>query len=149
MFSNVGTCAMMQIWSKDNLEESVLSFYNVGPRDQSQAARTGNKHLPVHLLKHLRDPHTQAPFKVNKEKGKKKKLWAQLLVLTCALFLCCVVCDLKYFLNKDHTVFLIGRLKESTKIIIKMDTGCDCDKIPTFTCNPHTGWQTRGQRRGT
>lgn len=21
-------------------------------------------------------------------------------------------------------------------------TGCECDKITTFKCNPHTGWQT-------
>lgn len=78
--------------SEHNLEESVLSFYNVGPRDQSQAARTGNKHLPVHLLKHLRDPHTQAPFKVNKEKGKKKKTLGSALSFDMCLVsvLCCV-----------------------------------------------------------
>lgn len=130
----------MSVWmSEHNLEEAVLSFYTVGPRDHSQAVRLAASTFR-YLLKHRRDPQALASFKGNKEKGKKKQkpLGSAFSLDTDFVSASrCVVCDLKYFLNKDHTVFLIGRLKESIKVIIKMGTGCEGDKITTFKCNSH------------
>ena len=50
------TCATATVWeSEDNLENLVLHFHYVGPRDESQGFRLGGKHLCP--LSNLASPH--------------------------------------------------------------------------------------------
>lgn len=48
---------MAYMWkSENNLQKPGLSFYNVGPRHQTQAIKLGNKHLYWYQLSHPSGP---------------------------------------------------------------------------------------------
>lgn len=56
---SVYECAIAHVWrAEDNLQESALSFYHVGPTDPTQVLRVGGKHQ--YPANHLACPHLES-----------------------------------------------------------------------------------------